>query len=156
MRILIISDTHGRNENVEELKQIEGKFDLVIHCGDGASDFNYFSELFDCLVTGVSGNCDMFSQEPKVLHLNIEGKLIHIEHGNRLPIYNEQTLLDFAEENGYDVVLFGHTHKQILLERYGVYVINPGSISRPRDGVPSYTILTTNGRGGFKFENKRL
>ena len=156
MRILIISDSHGRTENVEILKKKEGKFDLVIHCGDGIEDFNYFSELFNCPVTGVSGNCDMFSNEPKFLNLNIEDRIIHIEHGNHLPVFSKKDLLDFAEGNSYDVILYGHTHYQSIISRDRFRVINPGSISRPRDGAPSYIIMITDGKGNFTFEEKRL
>lgn len=156
MRVLIISDSHGRTENIEVLSKTEGNFDLVIHCGDGIGDFDHISELFNCRVTGVPGNCDLFSREPAMLNLNIEGKIIHIEHGHRLPVFSESALLDFAERNGYDVVLYGHTHHQLVINRGKYRVVNPGSISRPRDGYPSYIIMTTDGKGGLSFETKRL
>ena len=156
MRVLIISDSHGKTDEIGRLKAKEGRFDLIIHCGDGNGDFNYISDVFDCKVIGVKGNCDLFSSEPKALNHVIEGKVIHIEHGNALPIYSDLSLLSFAEDNGYDVVLYGHTHIQKMLSQNGRFVVNPGSISRPRDGYPSYTVLKTDGRGGFSFENKRM
>ena len=133
-----------------------GKIDRILHCGDGASETDYISRLFGCPVTAVTGNCDMFSFEPESTNLNIEGKCIHMEHGNRLPFFNDTAMLDYAEMNGFDVLLFGHTHEQKILERDGRYVVNPGSISRPRDGFPSYCILETDGKGGFTFKGERV
>ena len=156
MRILMISDSHGRTENVELILEKEGNFDLILHAGDGSEDFDYIGDRFRCRVTGVKGNCDLFSREPSVLNIDIEGKLIHIEHGNRLPYFNEKDIFDFAEGNRYDVVMYGHTHIQKILDRNGRWIINPGSISRPRDGAPSYVIMKTDGKGGFMFEGKRV
>ena len=156
MRILIISDSHGRTENIELLKKKEGKFDLILHCGDGVSDFDFISDYLKAKITGISGNCDIFSREPSYVNLDIEGIKVHIEHGNKLPVFSDINLLDFAEKNGYDIILYGHTHVQKKISRNGHFVVNPGSISRPRDGFPSYTVMTTDGKGGFSFEEKRL
>jgi predicted phosphodiesterase len=54
------------------------------------------------------------------------------------------------------VILYGHTHVQKMLSQKGKWIINPGSISRPRDGYPSYVAMKTDGNGGFEFEAKRL
>jgi putative phosphoesterase len=156
MRILIISDSHGRTDNIELLRGQIGKIDLIIHCGDGTSDFDYIRSFLGAPITGVTGNCDMFSQEPSRINLNLEGKIIHIEHGNRIQFLPDSELLEFARTNGYDVLLSGHTHVQKLLERDGRIVCNPGSISRPRDGFPSYCILETDGSGGFHFICERV
>ena len=34
MKILIVSDTHGRDENLEKAVYREEPFDYLIHCGD--------------------------------------------------------------------------------------------------------------------------
>jgi len=156
MRVLIISDSHGKTENIEYLKGKVGKIDLVLHCGDGISDIDYIGDIFKCKAVGVSGNCDMFSREPSMVNLNIEGNLVHIEHGHRLQFRSDVDLISFAKDNGYNVVLFGHTHVQKLLNKDGVWVVNPGSISRPRDGYPSYCILEAEGRGKLDFKLLRL
>ena len=156
MRILIISDSHGSTENIDLLKKKEGKFDLILHCGDGTGDFDYISDRLGCRVNGVRGNCDIFSGEFAVQNLNIEGKLIHIEHGNKLPCLDDREILNYAVNSRYDVILYGHTHEQKLLNGNGRWVINPGSISRPRDGAPSYVVMKTDGNGGFEFEARRI
>ena len=156
MKILIISDSHGKTDNIELIKKNEGRFDLILHCGDGSEDFDYIGDRLGCRVTGVRGNCDVFSRETSAVNLDIEGKRIHIEHGQRLPYFKEKEMFEFAELSGYDVVLYGHTHVLKILQKDGRWVINPGSISRPRDGAPSYIIMKTNDKGEFTFEEKRL
>ena len=34
MKILIVSDTHRRNENFLKVMEKVGKIDLLVHCGD--------------------------------------------------------------------------------------------------------------------------
>ena len=34
MKVLIVSDTHGQDENLEETVLREAPFDYLIHCGD--------------------------------------------------------------------------------------------------------------------------
>ena len=156
MKILIISDSHGRTDNIELIKHKIGKIDMIIHCGDGASDYDFISDYFKCRLNGVAGNCDMFTREPQVLNLNIEGKIVHVEHGNRLPVFDENNIIRYARDNGYSVILYGHTHVQKIVYEDGIWVVNPGSISRPRDGMPSYCIMSTDGKGGFNFVGERV
>lgn len=47
-----------------------------------------------------------------------------------------------AVKNGCDIVLYGHTHARCNLYEDGLYIMNPGSASCPRDGnKPSYGII---------------
>lgn len=39
-------------------------------------------------------------------------------------------------------MIFGHIHVPVNREEDGILLINPGSPSRPRNGVPSFGILT--------------
>ena len=34
MKVLIVSDTHGRDENLEHVVMNEAPFDMFVHCGD--------------------------------------------------------------------------------------------------------------------------
>ena len=34
MKVLIVSDTHGHDENLERAVMQETPFDMLIHCGD--------------------------------------------------------------------------------------------------------------------------
>ena len=53
-------------------------------------------------------------------------------------------LLYRAQELDCKAVLFGHTHQAAYEEVDGIYLVNPGSLSRPRDGSSgSYAIINT-------------
>ncbi|MEI3524175.1 MAG: metallophosphoesterase family protein [Anaerotignum sp.] len=50
--------------------------------------------------------------------------------------WNYDSISYWAEEQGADVVLFGHTHRPVYDDRGRVMLFNPGSISMPRGGTP--------------------
>ena len=47
----------------------------------------------------------------------------------------------FARKNGADILLYGHTHIAFTDYDDGLYIMNPGSCGRPREGLPSYGII---------------
>ena len=51
---------------------------------------------------------------------------------------SEKTLLCAA-------ALFGHTHVAMMEEKDGLLILNPGSVSRPRNGKASFAVLETDG-----------
>ena len=62
MKILIISDTHGRRSSIVKVAEKVGEVDMVIHLGDIAGDLDYVEEVFDCEIHMIAGNNDfMFS-----------------------------------------------------------------------------------------------
>ena len=63
------------------------------------------------------------------------------------------TMKDIAKENGADIVMFGHSHKPVIEKSGDVTVINPGSISRPRqDGFrPTYMVMNIEDDGRTDF-----
>lgn len=157
MRILIFSDTHENIQNIEYIRKNEKKFDKAFFCGDGAGDCDYFEGRLDCPVWRVSGNNDFFSGARATIDTEIEGKRIHMEHGNRLHCYNFQNLCYAAEANGWDVLFYGHTHRLQIYENEGRYIVNPGSLVQPRGGDgPSYIVMETDGKGNFTFIPKYI
>ena len=63
MRVLIVSDTHRKNENYFKALELV-KPQLVIHCGDAEGSEYALSEAADCPVQIVLGNNDFFSYLP--------------------------------------------------------------------------------------------
>ena len=64
-----------------------------------------------------------------------------------------EVLVGEARARGADIVMFGHTHKPFLEEREGVIVLNPGSLSYPRQQGHrgSYMIMEINEHGEAQF-----
>jgi hypothetical protein len=42
-------------------------------------------------------------------------------------------MVDIAKNNGCKIILYGHTHIKKIEELDGLYIINPGSITKPRN-----------------------
>ena len=48
MKILVVSDTHGRDENFEQAVMQEAPFDMLIHCGDVEGREIFIEALTEC------------------------------------------------------------------------------------------------------------
>ena len=76
--------------------------------------------------------------------LPLKHKVIYATHGH---VYNEDHLPPMKEG---DVLLHGHTHVLKAEKREGYLLLNPGSVSIPKEGnVPTYAALE-NGRFEIK------
>ena len=155
MKILVVSDTHGYNTNLFKLLEKEKPIDMLIHCGDSGDLSDYIEEFIDCPVVMVRGNCDGMSKLPAAALIALGGHKVFITHGH---IYGARPsvplMTDIAKENGADIVMYGHTHVPYLKKVFGVTVLNPGSISLPRqeDGKKSYAIMTVADDESVDFE----
>lgn len=144
MRILVISDTHGRDENLEKAVMREQPFDMLIHCGDVEGREFYIEALVECPCTIIAGNNDFFSDLPREEEITIADHKILISHGHLYGVSMDVSgLIDEARSRYCDCVLFGHTHKPVIDKIDGIFVLNPGSLSFPRqrNHKPSYAIL---------------
>ena len=45
MRILVISDSHGRNDDVKGVLEQVGEIDMLIHCGDVERGDQYIRDI---------------------------------------------------------------------------------------------------------------
>ena len=144
--VLVISDMHGMHDNLRELVRIEeGRYDAVFHLGDTNDNADLIRSICGCPVTFVRGNCDSFSDFPEVRDFKQWGHHFFMTHGHRYFIYRDPAdLAAEAASRGADVALFGHTHTPLMQMIDDVLVINPGSLSKPRQSgrAPSYVMLT--------------
>lgn len=143
MKILLVSDTHKKNENYfMVVKQV--KPDMVIHCGDGEGCEYALTQAADCPVEIVLGNNDFFSDLPREKILDIEGYRIWVTHGHNYYVsMGRETIMMEACARGMDIVCFGHTHRPVVDVAEAVTALNPGSLSYPRQEGrrPSYIIM---------------
>lgn len=144
MRIIVVSDTHGDFWSLHEIvEKHQRDADFFIHLGDGARELAEIKEMYpDQLFYSVRGNCDLGSREKEVgiitagevKILYTHGHLYHVKYG----LYDLEAL---ARENHAQIALYGHTHRGETQYEDGLYIMNPGSPSRPRDSDPSYGIV---------------
>ena len=129
MIIGLISDTHGlvRPAVHGALAGVE----LILHAGDVGGD-----EVLDELaliapVVAVYGNTDV-PGDPRLserIERTIGGMRIHMSHGHELGIPTPAKLL---ERYSADVVVYGHTHRQLVTWGDGRLVVNPGAAGARR------------------------
>ena len=155
-KVLIVSDTHGYSDLLNELIKLVKPVDLMVHCGDvgyrGAREKLSFAA--GCPVYLVSGNNDYGYDYPMLERFRMEGHEVIVTHGHRQRVYYDLTpLYYFAEENGADIVMFGHLHMPVVQKDGGIILVNPGSLTYPRqsNGLPSYIIMTVEDDGILKF-----
>jgi len=150
MKILIISDTHGHHKNLEKLLIKAGPIDALIHCGDVEEQENYIEALAQCPMYIVAGNNDYFSSLDREMEFDIQGYHIFLTHGHYYGVsMGTAGILDEGRSRNADIVMFGHTHRPCL-ERYpDITVLNPGSLSYPRQAErkPSFMIMEVDGKG---------
>lgn len=146
LRILIMSDSHGRNENVElaiaQVREEIGEFQMLIHLGD-VGDARELEALAGVPCYIVRGNTDY---DAKLLNANVieaGGHRIFATHGHLYQVDMRLDLLRFAAlENDCDIAMYGHTHVPYLEEDPDdVTILNPGSISKPRQADHRYTYM---------------
>lgn len=146
LRILIMSDSHGRNENVElaiaQMREEIGEFQMLIHLGD-VGDAREIESLAGVPCYIVRGNTDY---DAKLLNANVieaGGHRIFATHGHLYQVDMRLDLLRFAAlENDCDIAMYGHTHVPYLEEDPDdVTILNPGSISKPRQADHRYTYM---------------
>lgn len=147
MKILIVSDTHGRMDNYYEVLQLEHDVDMVIHCGDLEGTEDEITRSFPGPVVLVPGNNDFFSRVPREREFELGPYRIWVTHGHSYYVSTGTDVLrQEAVARGIDIALFGHIHRPLIQEEDGVLVMNPGSLVFPRqDGrKPSYIVMDLN------------
>lgn len=144
MKILIVSDTHRHNENYFRVLEKVGQVHMVIHCGDAEGSEYILQEAAKAPLHIVMGNNDFFSNLPRELELEAAGKKILVTHGHYYCVSTGyELLLDEGRARDFDIVMFGHTHKPVIDHSNGITILNPGSLTYPRQEGrrPSYIIM---------------
>ena len=99
----------------------------------------------DCRLIMVAGNNDYDPDMDRVKIIDIGKYKAVVTHGHRYHLYSGyDPLFYLATENHADYVFFGHTHVPVIHEEGPVTLINPGSLTYPRQHgrQPSYIVGT--------------
>ncbi len=154
MKILVVSDTHGRNEALKELLGRVKPIDMLIHCGDAEGSEDYIRTVAECPVHIVAGNNDFFSELPKEEEFCIGKYHVLLTHGHYYYIsMGTEMLKEDARARGFNLVMFGHTHRPYLEQDPDITILNPGSLSYPRQEGrrPSYIMIDIDRNGEAHF-----
>jgi len=146
MRIAVISDTHDRVPRALP-DRLRGA-DEIWHLGDVcAPDVLVEFEHLGPPLLVVRGNCDSNDAWPLALELEREGVRFFLTH---IPPAREHV------PESAQVVLHGHTHVARDETIDGVRWLNPGAVSRPRDGAAGWAWLTVKDGKLTSWETRRI
>lgn len=157
MKILIVSDTHGWDDTFEKVLMKEAPVDLLIHCGDIEGSEEYFELLCECPTQFVRGNNDFYSSLPSEVVFELCGYRIMVTHGHYYGVsMGVDWLIEEAKERRADIVMYGHTHCPDFVKADGMIVLNPGSLSLPRQKgrKPTYMIMEIDEKNNINFLKK--
>ena len=140
----LISDTHGllRPSVHEALAGVE----LILHAGDVGGD-DVLLELEQIApLRAVYGNTDP-PGHPRLtgeIDETIAGVRVHVSHGHELGAPTPDKLL---ARYAADVLVYGHTHKPLVVQASDRWVVNPGAAGPRRfNVVPSVARMTIRDR----------
>ena len=140
----LISDTHGllRPSVHEALAGVE----LILHAGDVGGD-DVLLELEQIApLRAVYGNTDP-PGHPRLtgeIDETIAGVRVHVSHGHELGAPTPDKLL---ARYVADVLVYGHTHKPLVVQASDRWVVNPGAAGPRRfNVVPSVARMTIRDR----------
>lgn len=154
MKVLIVSDTHRRNENYIKVLEQVSPVDMVIHCGDIEGSEYLIAQSAGCPVQMVTGNNDFFSDLPREKEFNVGRYKVWLTHGHNYYVsMSNENLKHEARMHGVDIVIYGHTHKPVVDIEGDIIAVNPGSLTYPRqeNRKPSYVIMELDREGKVHF-----
>ncbi len=145
MKLLVISDTHGRIIEAENLINSLSGIDCVVHLGDYQRDGLKLESKCGVPVIALKGNTDgSFSNEGYRIVDTEYGKL-YLSHGHMEAVKRgPENILYKAFSLGCKAALYGHTHVPEYRNLGEIYLLNPGSLAFPRGNRPgSYAVIVT-------------
>lgn len=143
MLIGLVSDTHGLVR--PELHTVLSGVELILHAGDVGGD-----EVLDELkliapVLAVYGNTDM-PGDPRLaaaIDQTFDDVTVHVSHGHEVGSPTPEKLL---ARYPAQVIVYGHTHRQLVSHAEGRVVVNPGAAGARRFNLkPSVGLLKLEG-----------
>ena len=143
MLIGLVSDTHGLVR--PELHTVLAGVELILHAGDVGGD-DVLDELkLIAPVLAVYGNTDM-PGDPRLaaaIDQTFDDVSVHVSHGHEVGSPTPEKLL---ARYPAQVIVYGHTHRQLVSHADGRLVVNPGAAGARRFNLePSAALLRLEG-----------
>lgn len=154
MKVLIVSDTHGKDKYLFNTLRRVGTIDLLIHLGDLGRREDYIKSISSCPVEMIAGNNDYFNGLPKEKIILIGKYKVMLTHGHGYNVYYDTNKLkETARSRQADIVMYGHTHMPLIDLKDDIWAINPGSLALPRQSgrKPTFIIMEIDANGQAHF-----
>lgn len=151
--VAIISDTHTVLD--PRIAEAISRADIAIHAGD-IGDANVLSAMRPKTgrVIAVAGNNDhpifwpvdqteVLESMPEIVRFELPGGSVAIEHGHQHESNSPGHHSLREAHPDAKLVVYGHTHHQVIDDISTPWVVNPGAAGATRThGGPSYLLLT--------------
>lgn len=152
MKVLIVSDTHRKDDNLQKIIMETKPLDMLIHLGDSEGSEEKIAGWLPpgCELQMVLGNNDFFSDLDREREVKIGKYRALLTHGHYYNVsLGVERLEQEVSERGLDIGMYGHTHKPFYEIHNGIMILNPGSLSYPRQEgrKPSYMIMEIDDQG---------
>lgn len=144
----LISDTHGL-VRPSVFGALEG-VDVILHAGDvGAGVLDELRVIAP--VRAVLGNTDTpgTPELARAIDIEVEGVRIHVSHGHELGTPTPERLL---AQYDADVIVYGHTHRQLVTRSGDRWVVNPGAAGHRRFKLAPSVARMTVDRGDLRID----
>jgi len=145
MEILIVSDSHGRKDNIRKVLLSHPDTKYLFFLGDGLGDVgSVIAEFPRVIAVAVRGNCDWLSDVPEERYFTVEGVRILMMHGHAYGVKGGLgAALSYAKSKEAHILLYGHTHvpHSEYVPDARVTLFNPGSIAERSSEGYSYGVL---------------
>lgn len=171
MKYLVISDIHGSSKYLKMVLEKVNDFDKLIILGDilyhgprnNLPDGYNPKEVIDILnslkdkIIAVRGNCDanvdLMVLDFEIIDnrwIEIDNNKVFLTHGD---VYNKNNLVGLNEKY---IMLYGHYHKNEVINIETVKTINLGSLSIPKDNHHSYAIIENDKYVSYDLLNQQI
>lgn len=161
LTVAVVSDTHSHID--PQIVELVKKCDVAVHAGDicGADVLESMQPKLG-KVYAVTGNNDPFchltgKQLPEVLSFDAPGGIITIEHGHEHGAHQPDHDSLRKAHPDTKVIIYGHTHKQVIDKTATPWVVNPGAAGETRNhGGPSCLIIECSDTEEWKVNQYRF
>ena len=138
MRIGLISDTHVPHVARVIPDQVRTAFqgvDMILHAGDiyEVSVLNYLQNIAPVLAARGDDDYGIRDSRVKNRHaLNVDGISVYLTHSADFsPIHIIENPVWHKLRKAPDVIVYGHTHEDMIDSYHDSLIINPGSATFP-------------------------
>jgi putative phosphoesterase len=125
----LISDTHGLVR--PEVHAALSGVGLILHAGDVGGDEILVELQTIAPVLAVYGNTDAPGNPllQDSVETEFDGLRVHVSHGHEV---GSPTPAKLLARYSADVIVYGHTHRPLVVQAQDRWVVNPGAAGPPR------------------------